>query len=297
MAAKLNRNVETLREALGLSNEELCRRLGLSAREFSAALSEKKVPKSLINKIARELLVEDVILFMDSPPVADLALLDFRAKNPGPNAYGRDTLKTISLAKNIQKTADEFGTFQKKRAIENVVGEAKSPTKAATLLREKLELDEDGQLEASDARLFYNIVRQKLERLEVFVIQSSFTDGSGLCLAQESGYDVIAVNTLNQNYSRRLFTLSHEIYHCVLNMPGISDADQIHNSLERQCNKFAAYFLAPESLVKKAASRSIYSKNFNISQLSRFSKLSKLSLHASVLRLVELGVYCRLKML
>lgn len=99
------------------------------------------------------------------------------------------------------------------------------------------------------------------------------------------------VNTKQQIYSRRLFTLAHEVYHCLLNHTGMSDPDILRNHVERSCNRFAVESLAPASLVKAAAKETIRSADFKIDDLRSFSELTKLSLAASLYRLVETGKY------
>jgi Zn-dependent peptidase ImmA (M78 family) len=107
------------------------------------------------------------------------------------------------------------------------------------------------------------------------------------------GANIAGVHIPPCPYPRRLFTLAHEIYHCILNETGISDPEILRNNIEKQCNTFAIELLSPVSLVESAAQRSITSKDFEIAELRAFAKIVKLSLYASVLRLVETGYYNR----
>jgi hypothetical protein len=80
----------------------------------------------------------------------------------------------------------------------------------------------------------------------------------------------------------------------MLGLSGISDPFQVRNQTERDCNKFAAEFLAPvakfASLVEEQ-SRSTRSDTFRlIDVVSRQSLLSK---HATAIRLVETGYATR----
>ena len=123
-------------------------------------------------------------------------------------------------------------------------------------------------------------------------MQLSFDDGAGFCLASIDSYDLIAVNTLRQNYPRRLFTIAHELYHCMTGESGLSDPDVERNNLEIQCNRFAAEFLAPAQLVETVALQLFgRAADFDINDLRRFASALKLSLHASLLRLIETGFY------
>lgn len=99
------------------------------------------------------------------------------------------------------------------------------------------------------------------------------------------------LNTRKQSQPRRLFTLAHEIFHCALGKSGVSDPFVINNAVELACNQFAVELLAPARLVKQVAAGVIGSSTLEIDQLKRFSKAIKLSMHASVIRLVELEMY------
>lgn len=110
------------------------------------------------------------------------------------------------------------------------------------------------------------------------------------CLADKP-YDVIVLNTRGQSHARRLFTLAHEVYHCALGASGVSDPDIVRNNIERTCNHFAVHFIAPERVAAAAAQQCIRSRSFNIADVKKFSNLTKLPLHASVLRLVEMDIY------
>jgi Zn-dependent peptidase ImmA (M78 family) len=130
------------------------------------------------------------------------------------------------------------------------------------------------------------------EEIETVVLQLSFDDWAYFCLSNAESYDVIVVNTFQQTYPRRLFTLAHELYHCVLAESGLSDPYVERNSIEAQCNKFAAEFLAPRHLVETIASR-LFDKgsDFEIDGLRRFASTLKISLYSSLLRLIETGFY------
>ena len=163
---------------------------------------------------------------------------------------------------------------------------------AAQNLRDRLGLTFELQIEAKDARALFAWLRRQIETLNVFVLQLTFPekDGAGFCLTGNH-YDVIVLNTRKQSSPRRLFTLAHEIFHCALGKSGVSDPFVINNAVERTCNNFAVEFLTPPALVRQVAAKLIRTSTLEIDQLKRFSKATKLSMHASVIRLVELEIY------
>jgi Zn-dependent peptidase ImmA (M78 family) len=249
--------------------------------------------ETILKKIASALLVPDFFLFLDDPPDLANGLVDFRFAKPRARGYERDTQKWIDLATSIQRDVRRLKIFDSKRSIDQLLSNARDIKASAQKLRAAIGLTVKTQIEIENPRLLFSYLRKNIEQYEILVLQLSFPDkdGIGFAVTSDETFDVIVINTLNQLYPRRIFTLAHEIYHCVLNQSGISDPFSIKNDIERQCNRFAIEFLAPKELVEYAATHSIRTKNFNIGELKAFSKLTKLSLHASVLRLVETNHY------
>lgn len=289
----IKKNVETLIKARGLSREQLSARVGMDDEAFDAFLQE--VPKrsdTKLKKIARELLVPDFLLFAEEPPLRERVLPDFRLSQPSGTGYSRETLKWIDFAVAIQEHSGKFYSENSSRLIRSLISSDLDVTIAAKKLRDALDISEGDQMSAPDARSFYSLIRQRVERLSVFVLQLSFpdNDGAGFCLAGNC-FDVIVVNTKKQNHARRLFTLAHEIYHCSLSASGVSDPEIVKNKIERTCNQFAVEFIAPEHFARALAASTITTRSLLVSEVQSFSKMSKLSMYASVLRLVELGIY------
>jgi Zn-dependent peptidase ImmA (M78 family)/transcriptional regulator with XRE-family HTH domain len=289
--ASLKRNVEQVLSARGLSRADLGARIGLSEVDLVAYLnSPPKRGEGVLQKISRELLVPDFFLFADPVPLPEPSYPDFRLSRPSRTGYSRATLGWMDLAASIQNQANSISPDQSLSVKKAAPGE--NPKIAAENLRKALGLTFALQREMADARALFAWLRQQIETLNVFVLQLSFNekDGAGFCLAG-SQYDVIVLNTKKQTPPRRLFTLAHEIFHCVLGKTGVSDPFVLNNSVERACNQFAVEFLAPAALVKQIASETIRRDSFDIDELSKFSKAIKLSMFASVIRLVELGIY------
>ena len=292
--ASLKKNVEQVLNARGLSRAELGSRIGLSESDLVSFLrAPPKRSEGTLKKISRELLVPDFFLFAESVPIEETRFPDFRLSTPSRSGYARETLQWMDLAASILSQAeDEPAKPKSDRSLRAAVGPTSSAETAAQNLRDKLDFTFELQAEARDARTLFAWLRRQIETLNVFVLQLSFPekDGAGFCLTGEY-YDVIVLNTKKQPPARRLFTLAHEIFHCVLGKSGVSDPFVINNSIERRCNQFAAEFLAPAPLIRQVAAATISSSTLEIDQLKRFSRATKLSMHASVIRLVGLGIY------
>ena len=105
---------------------------------------------------------------------------------------------------------------------------------------------------------------------------------------------VIFVNRDIKNEKRKLFTLSHELAHFIYDKEGISNPFSALNAVERQCNVFAATFLAPDDMVWSIVNRLNQATVRDTTRLvSAVAKDTLLSRQASALRLNELGIITR----
>jgi hypothetical protein len=176
--------------------------------------------------VAHELLVPDFLLFAEHIPDRPIALPDFRLTHPQPTGYTRPTLRWMDFAWAIQRNVQQLPVPNPNHALRAVVPGNISPAEAARIFRDRLNVSDNEQIEFKDSRLLYSEVRRRIEGLNAFVLQLSFPDddGAGFCVPGQR-FDVIVINTHRQNHARRLFTLLHECYHCVLGLPGVSDPD------------------------------------------------------------------------
>lgn len=293
--ASLKKNVEQLRRARGLSQAELGSRIGFKETDFAEFLQSPPDRKeTILRKLSQELLVPDFYLFSQNVSVPESAFPDFRLSHPSRSGYERETLRWMDLATSIRAEAEHIAPASPSRRIKHLLPTTLPVAQAAQKFRDTVQFSHQEQLALPDARSVFAVLRQRIESLNVFVLQLSFPDkdGAGFCLAGAL-YDVIVLNTRKQSSARRLFTLAHEVYHCALGQSGVSDPLIINNAIERKCNQFAVHFLAPADLVRSVANTTISTNTFRIDELSNFSKAIKLSMHASVLRLVETGLYSK----
>jgi Zn-dependent peptidase ImmA (M78 family) len=292
MATSIRKNVDRILKARGLSESDLARRTDRSRAEIETVLNDPSGRKrGILNEIATELVVPDFFLF--SPNLTpDETIADFRQPVPARRGYQRATIKAIQFAREVQADASARDVFNPNNSLSKHSAGQNELQRAATL-RKQIGLTTTKQFEFKDSRLLYAFVRQHIESFETMVFQWSFPseDGAGFAITSSKGFNSIVINTKGQIYSRRLFTLAHEVYHCLLNKTGMSDPDVVKNDVERQCNRFAVEFLAPATLVAAAAGRTVKSRDFKIDELRAFSELTKLSMAASLFRLVETGLY------
>lgn len=123
------------------------------------------------------------------------------------------------------------------------------------------------------------------------------SDYFGFFIEGDSTPDTIFINRKITSHKAQLFTLLHEYGHKLLGLSGISDPFKTRNFVERQCNKFAADFLAPlEIFAQFAAQIPRGSRSDVFDYVDRVSSRSLLSKHATAIRLVEAELITRIQL-
>jgi Zn-dependent peptidase ImmA (M78 family) len=141
--------------------------------------------------------------------------------------------------------------------------------------------------------------REALEESGVLVFQFSLgKDAIGGFSLWDMNAPVIAVNTA-WNSAARIFSLFHEFGHLITRTssaclePRKHALSQQHDHIERWCERFAAAVLIPADSLKKfllSRYKSISGLEItNLEDAKRVASHFKVSLRASVLRLIELG--------
>lgn len=115
-------------------------------------------------------------------------------------------------------------------------------------------------------------------------------DYLGFYVKSDVGVPAIFVNRSILSRKAQLFTFVHEYYHALVGESGISNPFIARNALERECNIFAAEFLAPRkefSDLVEGLPKAIRADVYNL--IDVVSSKSLLSKHATAIRLVEAG--------
>jgi Zn-dependent peptidase ImmA (M78 family) len=96
--------------------------------------------------------------------------------------------------------------------------------------------------------------REAVEAQGVFAYQLALgaDDSRGFAIWDERQIPVIVIDSAEDPYPARVFTIWHEYAHVLLRMGGISNQNS-RNVVERFCNQFAAYFLMPRESFTRAA--------------------------------------------
>ncbi len=141
-----------------------------------------------------------------------------------------------------------------------------------------------------------NILRRYMENIGILVLRENALAQhgiSGLCIV-EFPLPIITYST--EAPQRSVFTLMHEFAHIVLRQSAISGPERERGGasherkVERWCDRFAAAFLVPRSALKLLRIKpSEPDGSIDDVALSKLAATFKVSQHAMLIRLVDLG--------
>lgn len=248
-----------------------------------------------VRRIADELAVPVRALYTKQEIVLS-QLPDFRRKSPTSTLLDRGVIHAIGYVEKVSLSlADldiDLGTSQD---VDKYTGPlTKSAAKIlAEKWRKKWGITNEDQLEWGNASKLYYSLRSYIENLGIFVMHYQFgtDDVAGLYAKVDGGPHTILINTRASGKARKLFTLAHEFCHVLLREDGVSNPSIVRNKIEVFCNHFAACLLAPEKLIRLAITRYNYKMSLAGDSIKLLSEKLGISQQASVLRLVDIGVF------
>jgi len=170
------------------------------------------------------------------------------------------------------------------------------PEEAATAARGKVKFSKDDQfgLKKAQAYTLPNILRAKLEAIGVLTLRHSQLKDygiRGMCIAE---FPLPTIVITKESATAQAFTVIHEFAHILLKASGVTgprSKDYDHVPEERWCDRFAAAFLMPKTLVEDALGKKPGKPKSGISDedLEAAANLFRVSPHAMLVRLVHLG--------
>ncbi|MFW1644988.1 XRE family transcriptional regulator [Acinetobacter guillouiae] len=264
---------------MNISAADLAKKTGISENKIDSVLStdEKVLKLSQLQKIAEKLFVPTVYLSTDSfiyertqPELTEfrnlenfvensyrdkaliqefcavrsnyLTVLDSLDEEPLPF---RLVLSGDSAIKDAELIISYFGFYQHKKSLKN---------------------QDD----------YFKSWRALVEDKSILVLEKPKEDfgSDGLCLFFDV-VPIIGILSTGQSYSRRLFTLIHELVHLGLGQ-SIFDGKLLHSSskLERYCDEVAGHVVAPISIIEKEYDP-LNSLESNILKIRSITKASK----------------------
>ena len=287
-------------EQSGYTRPEISERLKLDVADLRAWESGKSKPGlGAFRSLARILRRQTAVFLLPEPPEATLPKVELRGP-PGRlrSVLNPDERKFVRQVARIQGTlswvARESGELADSRLP--TIAKSDDPAKAGSAVRAALGIDLSTQLGWSGASIAFRAWRRALEEhgVLVFLLPLGVRSARGMSIWDLAAPAVIMNSAWN--VEARIFTLFHEVGHIVtrtnsacIGYVGIQEGDQ--RDVERWCDRFAASLLLPGEAIAGILKRDLGWDGQEIRELtipSRLSRRMKVSLRATVLRLVEL---------
>lgn len=282
----------SIASARGLDISTLASRSGVSEDTLEDVLAgQGSLSDEEVEALAEQLAVPVQALFARRPLKLSQTV-DFRTAQPSVGHFEKGTLEAVSFIEKISSAFTQLGITVAPDPSLTPVTAALTTTEAiklAKLWRSKWGLSFARQLDWQDSNKVYVDLRTFIESLGILVLHRTFgtDEAAGIYAQVDGGPHTIVINTTNSSKARKLFTLAHEFCHVLLRQEGASNPSVLRNQVERFCNKFAAYLLAPDVLIKGGLERFNYTPSSDADFIRLFAKKLGISQEALMLRLVE----------
>ena len=249
-------------DSSGCEIEELAEKLNVHETVIESWKTKSEGIKiTKLEKLSEYLKRPLAMFFLQNPPTqADIT--DYRTvPNMQTVKLTKDTLVDIRNARYLQSIAKELMQLQGMNLYPNTrpgISIQVSPEKIAKTERKKLGFESNDVLLSKQAkkstRDFYNVLRESIESLNIFVFQASvpLKQVRGLTLSGQLPR-VILISS-KDSVEAKIFSLLHEYGHVLLRKDGLcipettfQKSDQISQDIETWCNKFAASALMPKT--------------------------------------------------
>ena len=283
------------RELYNIAPEEMSKKLHIDISRYLDWESGKEYPTyAQLKKISEILKKPSAIFFFPEPPQYSVKKGDMRTlPDIVVKGFSKNVIMQFERARSYQLDLEElYGVrpsfFTRRELLPDNIGDL------CQFLRKRLDFSVTAQKAVRDASAVFEIFRDKLYDIGVYVFKDAFQDNniSGICV-NDDYYPVIIINN-SMSFPRQNFTLFHEFYHLVLNTNGAEIVkDDYYAALndrqteeEKMCDRFSNSFLMPlDDFADELRKRGEISEEL-ISELSTIYSVSK---EAIMYKLNEMG--------
>lgn len=241
--------------------------------------------------------------FLDEPPVLKEwdTIPDYRTYKDKSNSNDRE-LKKIQIWASVQREnaiglLDELNDAPPQIPPKLFADKTESAEQAAMRARTVVGFTSDFQLsiKSKDEYKLPEILRKKLEQIGIMVLKNNNLGkygARGMCIAD---FPLPVIVFTKESSTAQSFTISHELGHIVRKNSGIiaplTYQQSDNHTIETWCDRFAAAFLMPKDMIEKIAGKKPARALHEIADeyLEKFAKDLKVSRHAMLVRLIQLG--------
>lgn len=284
----------------GLSRDEICARLNISADELRQWEKGDAAPSlASLRRLAALLRRQTAVFFLSAPPIQSAPRINLRlppgqkraSLNPSERRFLREATR---LQRVLGWLGEELETGRPPLPKGSL---SANPEHFAATVRGLLNVPVATQLSWRSPSEAFNRWRDALEHMGIFVFVFPLGRDSSRGFSQWNEFaPVVAINSA-WNVPARVFTLFHEVAHlatrtdsaCVGHVSVTSTSQD--TAVERWCERFAAAFLLPATDVADVLTKQLQWDGEVIHDLALASGLArrfKVSLRAAVIRLIEL---------
>ena len=283
------------REFYNMEVEEAAKSIGISVEKLIDWEEGKDYPTyAKLRKLSEVYRKPSAIFFFPEPPQLPTIKGDLRTlSDEVVNGFSKNVIIQFEKAKVYQLSLAELYT-DKKSILENRENFPEDIDELCSFVRTLIDFPIAAQKARKNTKIVFEIFRERLYDLGIYVFKESFKDNSisGLCL-QDEKYPVIIVNN-SMSFARQIFTLFHELYHLIIGTSGaeiIRDdffvtLDQSQTELEKKCDRFANAFLIPKEDFKMELEK----QELDEDRIVQLAKIYSVSREAIMYTLWTLGV-------
>ena len=242
------------------------------------------------------------VLYLPEPPLAFQPMHDFRRlPEYGPRRFSPGLALEVRLAQQRRLLAlelfEEAGTAPARFSLD--AAKPDDPETVGRVIREALGVSYDAQRKWGGDLAAFRQWRSRIEELGVLVFQATRIErdeASGFAYWAEVLPTIVVSG--KDAYTRRIFSLIHELAHLMLRQSGVSELDvdaprpETDASIEVFCNQVAAAALMPRDLFAAelvVSARGAGTHEWSDAEIEALSKVYGVSREAVVRRLLSIG--------
>lgn len=282
------------RERYNLSPEDAAHSIGITSERYVSWENGEAYPTyAMLKKISNVFQKPSALFFFPEPPVLPDIKGDLRTiPDSVSNGFSKHIIQQFEQAQVYQINLREL--YGVKNSIFN------SHTIFSTDLinlceniRSLLSFPIAAQKARKSDKVVFEIFREKLYDLGVYVFKDSFGDDSisGLCVFDKD-FPIIIINNA-MSFARQNFTLFHELYHLISSTSGAeiirddyySYLSPSQSSIEKSCDEFANEFLVPTNDFKQE----MLKQPLNEQRIAELAKIYAVSKEVIMYKLYTLG--------
>ncbi len=238
-------NLRKFREAKGLSQEELAKRVGISRVGYRKIETQISLPRVSTLKALAEALsinIQDLVT-----QVNQLKHVRFRSQG---NMNNRKVIldeisKKLEVYNDLEEILDDHIASKIKQSISNkeFIKLKNKPNEAAAKVREVFSLDKKEPIHNICGLL-------ESEGIKVISIRRTSNNFFGLSVSEKDGGPAVVVNIWERiSVERWIFTAVHELAHLLFHLSAFDVREIKENETEeKEANEFASHFLMPDEV-------------------------------------------------